>query len=73
LLTWKVVSSVCLVEGEIEAVQVQCLRCTKEVREAIRHVLDSEETNAIKQKLDEFKGLKLTSVIQAEVEKTIQN
>ena len=70
LLTWKVISSVCLLEGEIEAVQVQSLRCTKEVREAISQVLESQETNTIKQKLDEFKELKLTSVIQAEVDKT---
>ena len=46
------------------------LVCIKEVRQPISQVLESQETNTIKQKLDEFKELKLTSVIQAEVDKT---
>lgn len=68
--TWNVTSDVCLQKSEIEAVQIQSLRCTKEVRKVVQEVLGEQDCKLIDQKLDDFEQSEISSVIRAELSKT---
>lgn len=70
LQTWIKISDVCLLKNEIEAVQIQCLRCATEVMKAVETVVDSKTFNVINDRLKQFRALDLSAVVLRELEKT---